>query len=233
MKCTCPTQRPNARDPTQPIFHWKSGLRLLPNVKKYTHKKWNVHGQCKKLASPNAQDTNMLVIFALGDAKILSFALGDAKVPDARYCAFWWNIGFIEWYGQNTSSHSNCNLWFTLTRASYLMTKCNREIFVIIHKVRRQNSTDAVINLPWKSVTCGNWGVSDVWYPYSGKSSQLGCWRLVTVGNNFSSLQQPSLVNFDVSSYLNDHLNFIQKVKLTWLRKPDVSDNCPVHMWIK
>ena len=22
MKCTCPTQRPNARDPTQPIFHW-------------------------------------------------------------------------------------------------------------------------------------------------------------------------------------------------------------------
>ena len=22
MKCTCPTQRPNARDPTHPIFHW-------------------------------------------------------------------------------------------------------------------------------------------------------------------------------------------------------------------
>ena len=44
--------------------------------------------------SPNAKDTNMLVFFALGDAKILSFALGDAKVPDARYFAFWWNIGF-------------------------------------------------------------------------------------------------------------------------------------------
>ena len=36
----------------------------------------------------------MLVFLALGDAKVLSFALGDAKVPDARYFAFWWNIGF-------------------------------------------------------------------------------------------------------------------------------------------
>ena len=35
----------------------------------------------------------MLVFLALGDAKVLSFALGDAKVPDARYFAFWWNIG--------------------------------------------------------------------------------------------------------------------------------------------
>ena len=35
----------------------------------------------------------MLVFLALGDAKLLSFALGDAKVPDARYFAFWWNIG--------------------------------------------------------------------------------------------------------------------------------------------
>ena len=57
-------------------------------------KKRNVHGQHKKLASPNARDTNMLVFLALGDAKVLSFALGDAKVPDARYCAFWWNIGY-------------------------------------------------------------------------------------------------------------------------------------------
>ena len=48
----------------------------------------------KKLASPNARDTNMLVFLALGDAKVLSFALGDAKVPDSRYFAFWWNIGF-------------------------------------------------------------------------------------------------------------------------------------------
>ena len=59
----------------------------------YTQKK-KVHGQCKKLASPNARDTNMLVFLALGDTKVLSFALGDAKVPDARFFAFWWNIGF-------------------------------------------------------------------------------------------------------------------------------------------
>ena len=68
-------------------------LRLLPNAKKSSQKKRNVHGQRKKLASPNARDTNMLVFLALGDAKVLSFALGDAKVPDARYFAFWWNIG--------------------------------------------------------------------------------------------------------------------------------------------
>ena len=89
------TQRPDARHPTQPIFNWKWGLRLLPNAKKYTQKKRNVHGQRKKLASPNARDTNMLVFLALGEAKVLSFALGDAKVPDARYFAFWWNIGLI------------------------------------------------------------------------------------------------------------------------------------------
>ena len=61
---------------------------------KYTQKKLNVHGQCKKLASPNARDTNMLVFFALGNAKVLSFALADAKVPNASSFAFWWNIGF-------------------------------------------------------------------------------------------------------------------------------------------
>ena len=62
---------------------------------KSTHKKRNVHGQRKKLASPNARDTNMLVFFALGNAKVLSFVLADAKVPKASSFAFWWNIGFI------------------------------------------------------------------------------------------------------------------------------------------
>ena len=61
---------------------------------KYTQKKRNVHGQRKKLASPNAKDTNMLVFLASANAKVLLFALPDAKVPDARYFAFWWNIGF-------------------------------------------------------------------------------------------------------------------------------------------
>ena len=73
-------------------------MRLLPNAKKSTQKKRNVHGQRKKLASPNARDTNMLVFLALDDAKVLSFALGDAKVPDARYFAFWWNIGLKAYF---------------------------------------------------------------------------------------------------------------------------------------
>ena len=61
---------------------------------KFTQKKRNVHGQRKKCASPNARDTNMLVFFALGNAKVLSFALGDAKVPNANVFASHWNIGF-------------------------------------------------------------------------------------------------------------------------------------------
>ena len=60
---------------------------------KSTHKKRNVHGQRKKLVSPNARDTNMLVFFALGNAKVLSFALGDAKLPNANGFASQWNIG--------------------------------------------------------------------------------------------------------------------------------------------
>ena len=66
---------------------------------KSTHKKRNVHGQRKKLASPNARDTNMLVFFALGNAKVLSFVLGDAKVPNANGFASQWNISFRYWKG--------------------------------------------------------------------------------------------------------------------------------------
>ena len=61
---------------------------------KCTQKKRNVHGQCKKLASPNARDTNMLVFFALGNAKVIFFVLGDAKLPNANGFASQWNIGF-------------------------------------------------------------------------------------------------------------------------------------------
>ena len=93
MKCTCLTQRPDVRHPTQPIFHWNIGCVCYPTRRNLHKKKGNVHGQRKKLASPNARDTNMLVFLALGDAEVLSFALGDAKVPNARYFAFWWNIG--------------------------------------------------------------------------------------------------------------------------------------------
>ena len=61
---------------------------------KSTQKKKNIHGQRKKFASPNARDTNILVFFALGNAKVLSFALPNAKLPDASSSASQWNIGF-------------------------------------------------------------------------------------------------------------------------------------------
>ena len=35
----------------------------------------------------------MLVLFALGNAKVLSFALSDAKVPNANHFASQWNKG--------------------------------------------------------------------------------------------------------------------------------------------
>ena len=77
---------------------------------KYTQKKRNVHGQRKKLASPNAKDTNMLVFLALGNAKVLSFTLGDAKVPDANDFALWWNIGFTPFIDWANNEHSLTSL---------------------------------------------------------------------------------------------------------------------------
>ena len=62
---------------------------------KSTQKKRNVHGKLKKFASPNARDTNWLVFFALGNAKVLSFALGNAKLPNASSFASQWNIGSL------------------------------------------------------------------------------------------------------------------------------------------
>ena len=88
-----PNASPNARHPTPPIFHWELGLRLLPNAKKSTQKKRNVHGRRKKLASANAKYTNMLVYFALGNAKYWRRVYCPTPTPDARYFAFWWNIG--------------------------------------------------------------------------------------------------------------------------------------------
>ena len=64
--------------------------------RKSTHKK--KYGQRKKLASPNARDTNMLVFFALGNAKVLSFALGDAKLPNANGFASQLNIGLTQYF---------------------------------------------------------------------------------------------------------------------------------------
>ena len=57
------------------LYSTGNGVRVgYPTRIKSTPKKRNVHGQRKKFASPNARDTNMLVFFALGNAKVLSFA---------------------------------------------------------------------------------------------------------------------------------------------------------------
>ena len=84
----------NASRPNATYIPLEMGFALATQREWNLHtKKRNVHGRRKKFASPNARDTNMLVYLALGNAKVLSFALADAKVTDARYFAFWWNIG--------------------------------------------------------------------------------------------------------------------------------------------
>ena len=79
--------------PTATYIPLEMGSHWLPNANEIYKKKRNVHGQRKKLVSPNAKDTNMLVFLALGNAKVLFFALGDAKVSNANDFVFWWNIG--------------------------------------------------------------------------------------------------------------------------------------------
>ena len=90
---TCPTQRPYARDSTQPIFHWKWGSHWLPNAKKSEKKEKKCTWLTQEICVTKCKIYQHVGILALGDAEVLSFALGDAKVPDARYFAFWWNIG--------------------------------------------------------------------------------------------------------------------------------------------
>ena len=72
-------------DPTPPIFHWKWGLRWLPNGNEIYTKKMKCTWPTQK---------NMLVFFALANTKVLSFALGNAKLPDASSFASQWNISF-------------------------------------------------------------------------------------------------------------------------------------------
>ena len=99
-----PNAKTRRQAPNATYIPLEMGFAFATQREEIYTKKRNVHGRRKKLASPNARDTNMLVFLALGDAKVLSFALGDAKVPDARYFAFWWNIGFRDrvWRNRNT-----------------------------------------------------------------------------------------------------------------------------------
>ena len=63
--------------PDAKMLHWGPNATYIP----------------LEMGSPNARDTDMLVFFALGNAKVLSFALGNAKLPDASSFASQWNIG--------------------------------------------------------------------------------------------------------------------------------------------
>ena len=80
--------------PTQPIFHWLAFA--------------------KKCASPNARDTNMLVYFALGNTKFWRWVHCPTPTPDARYFAFWWNIGLnVHAQRKNPTPGTQRNLYST------------------------------------------------------------------------------------------------------------------------
>ena len=136
MKSTWPTRKCCVGAPTPPIFHWKWGSRWLPDANEIYKKKRNVHGQRKKLASPDGKYTNMLVFLALGNAKVPSFALANAKVPNASSFASQWNIGlrlcFID-----------------LNRNLSVKIKINHFNFqIIIKKKITINKTKTIRNLP-------------------------------------------------------------------------------------
>ena len=98
MKCTCPTQRPNARDPTQPIFHWKWGLRLLPNAKKSTQKNEMYMADAKNWRHPTPEIPTCWYILRWVTPKCWRRGHCPTPAPDARYFAFWWNIGFKHFF---------------------------------------------------------------------------------------------------------------------------------------
>ena len=88
MKFTCPTQRPKARDPTQPIFHWlafgfRSGKTQLLGL---------ASGKMQKMCVAQYRRYQHVGILASGKAKVSSFASGYAKVPNASSFASHWNI---------------------------------------------------------------------------------------------------------------------------------------------
>ena len=89
VKCTWPT--PEFCIGTQRNLY-STGLRLDFASGK-TQLLSFASGKMRKCASPNARDTNMLVYFALGNAKFWRQVHCPTLTPNARYFAFWWNIG--------------------------------------------------------------------------------------------------------------------------------------------
>ena len=125
MKCTCPTQRPNARDPTQPIFHWKWGLRLLPNAKKSTQKNEMYMADAKNWRHPTPEIPTCWYILRWVTPKCWRRGHCPTPAPDARYFAFWWNIGLRH---TNTYAYNHCYRFHLFLRYS----KCHgprRDVF--------------------------------------------------------------------------------------------------------
>ena len=69
-------------------------------------------------------DTNMLVYFALGNAKFWRRVHCPTPTPDARYFAFWWNIGFNHFFSL-----------YTLPPASVSLTCCISIAFSVLKNV--------------------------------------------------------------------------------------------------
>ena len=119
MKGTCLTQRPYASHPTQPIFHWNIGCVCYP-TRRNLHKK-------KEMYMANARNLRHLtpeIPTCWYFAELQSFALGDAKVPNARYFAFWWNIGLrVKVHRSHLPTMSvmtNCNVVVLKLVSSYV-----------------------------------------------------------------------------------------------------------------
>ena len=121
MKCTCPTQRPNARDPTPGTQRnlYSTGLRLG-----FASGKMQLLGFAsgEKCASPNAKYTNMLVYFALGNAKFWRRVHCPMPTPDARYFASQWNIGLRDtvYMSKLSSSLPPCSHHFSFVHLCVL-----------------------------------------------------------------------------------------------------------------
>ena len=86
----------------------------------------------------------MLVFFASGNAKVISFALADAKVPNARYFAFWWNIGLRQ---KSETCFSKGEYEAYMLKTSFYMLYGYRNILV-----KKKNSTLDIVYLIFSEV---------------------------------------------------------------------------------
>ena len=87
-------------------------------------------GNAKKIASANAKYTNMLVYFGLGNAKFWRRVHCPTPTPDARYFAFWWNIG-LSHYNINADINNAGNNTIIPIHVSRKRTSfCSKELLI-------------------------------------------------------------------------------------------------------